>query len=388
MACPNKLLLANFFSTALSAWGDLRSCSNIERRSLFQTLITRLINSTFYFLLVKRRHSKMSAPSMFAHPAGHATLLGTSAPNARASSRPAFKPFAPCRASRRALAPSSAPVPARLATAAAADRPSGTLGLSETAALDGLIDTLLNARDADDLTQRVAENMLSFDQRFWLRLAARSDTAADPEEKDKLATLARVVMQLVDAMVQKTNEQLTASAGMLEDVLRAAADPQTGEWQLPLSKEREAAMRSAMEAGIDRLDEALLSNCFAWMRKASDDGLADVVALLQKVLQVYASIILGKSFAASAASSSTGNADAFLLHLIAHEPEDTWAAALRSKAQEGLGESAFMQALQRRMETVVLGVASGSYAQRVQAEFLKELESRAKAVYADLAAGR
>jgi hypothetical protein len=44
-----------------------------------------------------------------------------------------------------------------------------------------------------------------------------------------------------------------------------------------------------------------------------------------------------------------------------------------------------MEALQRRMESVVLGLPSGSYAQRVQAEYLKELEERAKAAFAELA---
>lgn len=48
-------------------------------------------------------------------------------------------------------------------------------------------------------------------------------------------------------------------------------------------------------------------------------------------------------------------------------------------------EPAFMEALQRRMEGVVLGLPSGSYAQRVQAEYLKELEERAKGVFAELA---
>lgn len=46
-----------------------------------------------------------------------------------------------------------------------------------------------------------------------------------------------------------------------------------------------------------------------------------------------------------------------------------------------------MEALQRRMESVVLGLPSGSYAQRVQAEYLKELESRAREVFEDIAKG-
>jgi hypothetical protein len=48
-------------------------------------------------------------------------------------------------------------------------------------------------------------------------------------------------------------------------------------------------------------------------------------------------------------------------------------------------EAGFMEALQRRMESVVLGLPSGSYAQRVQAEYLKELEERAKGAFAELA---
>ena len=50
-----------------------------------------------------------------------------------------------------------------------------------------------------------------------------------------------------------------------------------------------------------------------------------------------------------------------------------------------LSEASFTTALQKRMEGTVLGLQSGSYAQRVQAEYLKEVESRGKAVYAKLA---
>lgn len=36
-------------------------------------------------------------------------------------------------------------------------------------------------------------------------------------------------MQLVDSMVKRTNEQLTESTGLLQEILRAAADPQAGQ---------------------------------------------------------------------------------------------------------------------------------------------------------------
>jgi hypothetical protein len=45
-----------------------------------------------------------------------------------------------------------------------------------------------------------------------------------------------------------------------------------------------------------------------------------------------------------------------------------------------------MEVLQKKMESTVLGMQSGSYAQRVQAEYLKEVEARAKTVFRQLAA--
>lgn len=36
----------------------------------------------------------------------------------------------------------------------------------------------------------------------------------------------QVVMQLVDSMVKRTNEQLNESTSLLQDILKAAADPQ------------------------------------------------------------------------------------------------------------------------------------------------------------------
>ena len=59
-----------------------------------------------------------------------------------------------------------------------------------------------------------------------------------------------------------------------------------------------------------------------------------------------------------------------------------------TKEDVGEGDSlkaAFSDALQRKMEETVLGLTSGSYAQRVQAEYLKESEGRARSVFRRLA---
>ena len=52
--------------------------------------------------------------------------------------------------------------------------------------------------------------------------------------------------------------------------------------------------RQALDDNEDKLDEALLSNVFAWMRKCKDDGLTDVYMLLQQLLQKYAARALVK----------------------------------------------------------------------------------------------
>lgn len=45
------------------------------------------------------------------------------------------------------------------------------------------------------------------------------------------------------------------------------------------------------------------------------------------------------------------------------------------------GEEALLGALRKKMEVLVLSLPSGSYAQRVRAEYLKELETRTQAAF-------
>ena len=45
------------------------------------------------------------------------------------------------------------------------------------------------------------------------------------------------------------------------------------------------------------------------------------------------------------------------------------------------GEQALLGALRKKMEVLVLSLPSGSYAQRVRAEYLKELETRTQAAF-------
>lgn len=250
-----------------------------------------------------------------------------------------------------------------------------SLSLNEAAALDDLIDMLLDAKSAQDLSTKVAENALSFDQSFWLRLAARADTAQEEEQKDRLRSLANVVMQILDALVKKTDEQLTDSSEVLQEILIAGAD-ENGQWEVPLSDSKMESMRLVMDSRADQLDEALLSSCFAFMKKASDDNLDGMVLILQTVLQLYASREL-----ASSASENPSEAEQQLIAILSAR-ESNWTNLIKEKAESGvISEESFMEALQKKMESIVLSLSSGSYAQRVQAEYLKELETRAKGIF-------
>jgi hypothetical protein len=91
-------------------------------------------------------------------------------------------------------------------------------------------------------------------------------------------------MQLVDSVVRKTNDQLSDSAALLQDILSAAADEATGEWALPLAPERVAAMERVGSAGTCFLPPCLdlLLHCAfrsrALRRRPASLGLARLPA--------------------------------------------------------------------------------------------------------------
>jgi hypothetical protein len=75
------------------------------------------------------------------------------------------------------------------------------------------------------------------------------------------------------------------------------------------------------------LDEALLSNCFAYIKKASDDGIQEVVYALQKVLQLYAAQQLGKA-------DTKTEADSVLAGILTAD-ETRWEAMVEDLATSG-----------------------------------------------------
>jgi hypothetical protein len=59
---------------------------------------------------------------------------------------------------------------------------------------------------------------------------------------------------------------------------------------------------------------------------------------------------------------------------------DKWDMELKRRIGPEVSKSALMGEVQRTIEGVVLGLESGSMAQRVQAEYLRELSTRIEAI--------
>ena len=254
--------------------------------------------------------------------------------------------------------------------------------LAKVAGQDQLIDLLLSAKSQDELGRIVGENILSFDQSMWLRIATRAGNAETEEQQKRVSDLARACMLIVDAMVKSTEKKMGQSGEVLQEVLKSCANKK-GEWELPLDQDAVGRLRSSLQKyrKEGKVDEAMLANCFSWMRKASDDRIDGMVTLLQKVLQVYAATELSSAKATSAGDE--------VLNSIISSEEEQWAAIIKDQAETGaISETSLMEALQKRMEMTVLNLPSGSYAQRVQAEYLKEFETRAKEVFRDLASSK
>jgi hypothetical protein len=236
--------------------------------------------------------------------------------------------------------------------------------VSEVANMDSLID-LLAAADEEALVKLVAENVLSFDQKMWIRIASRSDAAESQEAKDALMDMAGKCMKLVEAMVEQTESTIAESSKLLETIVATAADPDTGEFNVPLQRASVARMRQAVDAAV--VDERMLNTVYAWIRKSDEDKMDGMVHILQILLQCYA-----------ARELDTG---ASPLDQVIGAGAEEWPEKFDEIITGGFSEEAFVRDLQKRMEGCVLNLPNGSYAQRVQAEYLKEVEDRGKSVY-------
>jgi hypothetical protein len=106
-----------------------------------------------------------------------------------------------------------------------------------------------------------------------------------------------------------------------------------------------------------------------------------MVTILQKCLQLYSGVSILR---ARRQMKEEGNDDgvANLLNKLLEDDPDSWDVTIRNGLKEEDLTKSLIAEIQKTMETVVLGLENGSMAQRVQAEYLKELMTRAESVAA------
>lgn len=276
--------------------------------------------------------------------------------------------------------------------------------IQEISIMDDMITKLMVAKPYELPTAVSKAIRVVSSPRFFMRIAERADTATDPLQKEQLAALAANLVTTIEAVVSHAEDKIDDRAKYVEAVVKAAAEPDSGEFLVPLSAERVDAMRQALNK-IDpaERDEGFLSTVDAWMNKSSEDGLDGMIVILQKVLQIYAGEAIARArveLQANVGAAIAGEGQAKANEIVAQQEAsgpkpaaklmdkllvmdtEMWDAEMRKEftaAQEGEGtvtSKSLMSEVQRTMEAVILGLDSGSMAQRVQAEYLKELVTR------------
>jgi hypothetical protein len=211
---------------------------------------------------------------------------------------------------------------------------------------------------------------------MFLRIAALNDETSDEERKSKLSALADNLVATLEVVVKRTEEKMDSASKLIQEIVASAAEP-NGEFIVPLSSARVQAMRALIQKNLESIDDGLLSTAFAYMKKAGDDGLEGMVIILQKMLQLWAACDL----------VSAGEVNAIVERLMQAESEswDRIIAEATTGPSPETDKEALVAAVQSSVERVVLQKASGSPAQRVQAEFLRELMARIRAAPAPTA---
>ncbi|GMY05706.1 f-box/lrr-repeat protein 13 [Fagus crenata] len=253
----------------------------------------------------------------------------------------------------------------------------------KTVEVDRLIDTLRDA-NPNELQKLVVGNVLAFNEGFWIRLAARTDTCKSEDDKKDYEELAISVMSIVDRLVHKTNEKIESATDVLKEILKpVVAEAEEVPWP-----PRDPEALKLMEKEINQreqegqLDEGFLSEVNAQLRQAKEDGdKPGLEAMLQKVLQLYASRVLSKRSYAKKGEEVL-KAEQFLEAII-KAPEEEWNKLLINGLTVGKGEISpeeFYAVIKKRIERTLIRTEGGSYQQRVLTEYLKGIQSRAEEV--------
>lgn len=105
------------------------------------------------------------------------------------------------------------------------------------------------------------------------------------------------------------------------------------------------------------------------------DGMDLMVGILQKVLQMYAGLQIKRALERQGQETAGSSDDATVnMYDLLTADAEHWDALLNTQQEPAV--SLIKRDVQKTMESVVLSLETGSMAQQVQAEFLKELLQR------------
>ncbi|GAV62380.1 hypothetical protein CFOL_v3_05904 [Cephalotus follicularis] len=253
----------------------------------------------------------------------------------------------------------------------------------KTVEVDRLIDMLRDA-NPKELQKLVGKNILAFNEGFWIRLAARTETCKSEDDKKDYEELAASVMSIVDIVVHKTRDKIESSTDVLKEILKPVVDEvEEISWpprDLEALKQMEKEISQREQEG--KLDEGFLAEVNAQLRQAKEDrDKPGLEAMLQKVLQLYASKILSKRSYAKKGDEIL-KAEQFLETII-KAPEEEWNSLMINGLTIGKGEISpeeFYAVVKKRLERTLIRTEGGSYQQRVLTEYLKGIQSRAEEV--------
>ncbi|XP_068325124.1 uncharacterized protein [Pyrus communis] len=253
----------------------------------------------------------------------------------------------------------------------------------KTVEVDRLIDKLRDSNPIE-LQKLVVQNVLAFNEGFWIRLAARTDTCKSEDDKKDYEELAISIMSIVDRLVHKTNEKIDSATDVLKGVLKPVVDV-VEEIQWP---PRDPEALKLMEKEIfqreqeGQLDEGFLAEVNAQLRQAKGDGdKPGFEAMLQKVLQLYASTVLSKRSYAKKGDEILKPEK--LLEIIIKAPEEEWNRLLINGLTIGKGEVSPQElyaVIKKRVERTLIRTEGGSYQQRILTEYLNGIQSRAEQI--------
>uniref|UniRef100_A0A7S2PC84 Plastid lipid-associated protein/fibrillin conserved domain-containing protein n=1 Tax=Leptocylindrus danicus TaxID=163516 RepID=A0A7S2PC84_9STRA len=274
---------------------------------------------------------------------------------------------------------------------------------NEIAIMDEMITKLANAQPTE-LPNAVSKAIrIVSSPQFFMRIAQRSDMEQDEEQKEKLSVLANNIARTLEVVVSTTENRLDERSKEVEQVVKAAAEPDTGEFLWPLTPERCEAIQAEMrKLDPGALDESFLLTIDAWMNKSMQDGMDGMVGILQKVLQAYAGTAVSRArdaLATQVGAAVTGTSEqeaeaivseaqaskepssgAIVLEKLLAMDTETWDSEIRNAvSSEEVKLTDLKSELQGTMEGVVLGLENGSMTQQVQAEYLRELMTRIEA---------